>query len=99
MESTNPDLSGWFANFRATVGNLRTRRTNCLEIANQTLQDRCMQAWSASLAIELLRLRNDLNNATDRGGEVWGELSAGVAECRSENPVDGGEFARALLFQ
>lgn len=99
MESTNPDLSGWFENFRQTVSNLRSRRAICQEISNQTLQDSCMTAWSASLALELFRLQQDLTSATDRGSEVWGELSTGISECRSENPVDGGEFARALLFQ
>lgn len=48
-----------------------------------------MTAWSASLAIELLRLRNDLTSATDRGGEIWQELSSSVSECRSENPIEG----------
>lgn len=99
MERTNPDLAGWFSNFRETVTNLRERRAHCQSIANETLQNGCMTAWNASLAIEILRLRNDLNGATDRGSEVWGELSLAVNTCRSDNPVvDGEEFAHLFVL-
>lgn len=88
MERTNPDLAGWFTNFRETIADLRYRRSVCQNIASESLQDRCMTLWSASLAIELLRLRNDLNSATDRGGEIWGEISAAINTCRDENPEE-----------
>lgn len=57
-----------------------------------------MTAWTASLGVELLRLRNDLNAATERGGEIWSELSLAVSTCRSDNPVDGGEDIAQLFL-
>lgn len=98
MERTNPDLGGWFANFRQTVTDLRERRAHCQSIANETIQNGCMMAWSANLALEVARLRSDLNSASERGGEVWGELAVVINTCRSDNPVEGGEFSQSFLI-
>lgn len=46
-----------------------------------------MYAWSASVALELLRLRNTLNSATDRGAEIWIELSEAFNQCQIDNPM------------
>lgn len=51
-----------------------------------------MYAWSASVALELIRLRNNLLSATDRGAEIWIELSEAFNKCQIDNPIVESEF-------
>lgn len=97
LEREYPDLSGWFRDFVSTISNLRQRHATCQDLILQSSQTACMYAWSASVALELIRLRNNLLSATDRGAEIWIELSEAFNKCQIDNPIVEPEFKLFLI--
>lgn len=87
MEREYPDLSGWFRDFISTISNLRERHATCQSLNLPSAQTACMYAWSASVALEVVRLRNTLVSANDRGAEIWMELSEAFNQCQLDNPI------------